>query len=301
MKVLGIALCVVAVASSARADDQLAEAKSLYSAAAYEDALQSLNRVPKTPDVADQVDQYRVFCLEALGRNEDARTLAEQLVSKHPLIELVPDASPRLVAVFAAARRQVLPEKIRETFRTAVAAVEEKDYARAAPELTMVRQLLDASDAAGATDSALRDMRLLVTGFLNLVKSDTNGPKAETTVAAVAPGRPASATVQIERPGPTIYASDSRDITSPVALSQTVPKVPTPLLRQLGNDKRTGVVEVIIDEKGRVEHVRIQKSIHPAYDELVKARAAEWTYRPARAGTTPVKFRKFIEVVVEPN
>jgi len=289
MRVLAFALCAAAIASAARADDPLADARTLYSAAAYEEALQSLNQIPKTPEMAEQVDQYRVFCLAALGREQDARSLAEQILTKHPLLQVLPDASPRLVALFTAARREVLPPKIRETYRAAVAAVEQRDYAAAEPQLNMVKRLLDAADAIGPADTSRHDMRLLVDGFLSLGRMEARSAGADES-AARAP----------DRKPDTIYSSDSRNVSSPVALRQVVPPLPPEIARRIGV-RRLGVLELLIDERGRVEHVTVQRSIHPAYDALLKERAAEWTYRPALVGSTPVKFRKIIELVVEPQ
>ena len=53
------------------ADGDLAEAKSLYANASYEEAIQRLNAI-HDPEHANQVDQYLALCLLALGRSSDA-------------------------------------------------------------------------------------------------------------------------------------------------------------------------------------------------------------------------------------
>ncbi|HWP99424.1 MAG TPA: energy transducer TonB [Vicinamibacterales bacterium] len=56
------------------------------------------------------------------------------------------------------------------------------------------------------------------------------------------------------------------------------------------------MLDVIIDEQGRVESATIRESAHPQYDlELLKA-ARTWTYTPARRGDRPIKYRKTIIV-----
>ena len=59
-----------------------------------EEALSELTRVKSSvaaPDAAREVDQYRAFCLVALGRTAEAEQLAESLVRKDPMMSV--DAS----------------------------------------------------------------------------------------------------------------------------------------------------------------------------------------------------------------
>src|SRR5262245_3902604 len=120
----GIFIIAVVLASRAAmaADDPLVAAKDLYASAAYEEALSALNNVTAsvTPEVARQADEYRAFCLYALGRTKEAETVAEGLIRQKPLSRLdTADASPRLEKLFADVRQRLLPSLIRERFRTA--------------------------------------------------------------------------------------------------------------------------------------------------------------------------------------
>jgi TonB family protein len=72
--------------------------------------------------------------------------------------------------------------------------------------------------------------------------------------------------------------------------------VPTAIASQA---RERGLLEVVIDEQGRVTGLTIRLSIHPMYDSLLISAAREWRYRPATVGGTPVKFRKMIQVSVE--
>ena len=88
MKRLTILLVCLALAGPAAAQDPLSAARDLYAAASYEEALVMLtglrDRNPAATMV-EQVDQYRAFCLFALGRNAEAQKVAESLISKNPM------------------------------------------------------------------------------------------------------------------------------------------------------------------------------------------------------------------------
>ena len=60
-----------------------------------------------------------------------------------------------------------------------------------------------------------------------------------------------------------------------------------------------GLLEILIDEQGRVIGITVRKSMHPLYDAQLMAAARDWRYRPATVGGAPVKFRKLIEIVMD--
>ena len=64
---------------------------------------------------------------------------------------------------------------------------------------------------------------------------------------------------------------------------------------------RDGVVEVIIDETGAVESAAMILPLDPAYNRLVLAAAKTWSYRPARRGGAPVKYRKRVQISLTPG
>ena len=64
------------------AEDSLRIAKDLYAAAAYEEALAMLNRLRDEAAAAEAglaVDQYRAFCMFALGRTAEAESAQSTL------------------------------------------------------------------------------------------------------------------------------------------------------------------------------------------------------------------------------
>jgi len=82
-----IGAVLVAARAGLRAQDTISVARDLYASAAYEEALSTLSRMDgatAAPDVARQVDEYRAFCLYALGRTREAESIAESMVRKHP-------------------------------------------------------------------------------------------------------------------------------------------------------------------------------------------------------------------------
>ena len=62
--------------------------------------------------------------------------------------------------------------------------------------------------------------------------------------------------------------------------------------------RESGLIEVMIDEMGRVESAMVLGSIHPIYDAMLLSASEDWRYRPATVNGQPVKFRKRIQVAV---
>jgi TonB family protein len=60
-----------------------------------------------------------------------------------------------------------------------------------------------------------------------------------------------------------------------------------------------GLLELVIDEQGRVTALTLRAPIHPLYDGLLLATARDWRYQPATRNGQPVKFRKMIQITVD--
>ena len=119
-----IAAFLLLVTAAAAAQDPMSAATDLYAAAAFEEALVALQSVKDKHegDVLRQADQYRAFCLLALGRTTEAESAAEAAVRRDPLATVdARDASPRVVAMFTSVRRRVLPLLILDSYRAACA------------------------------------------------------------------------------------------------------------------------------------------------------------------------------------
>ncbi len=60
-----------------------------------------------------------------------------------------------------------------------------------------------------------------------------------------------------------------------------------------------GVLDVLIDETGRVEAVSLREPVSPAYDPRFSRPPVSWTYKPATFQGVPVKYRKMLQIAVK--
>jgi len=265
-------------------DDPLKTARDLYASAAYDEALAELARVASaaaTPATTRETDAYRAFCLVALGRAAEAQAVAESLVRGDPTLSIdqFPDASPRIATMFAQVRRRVLPQLIKDEYRSARArAVESAPEAQS--QLQHVRDLLGTAEQIGAWDETLSDLRLLVDGFLELAHAaePQNLPEA---AAAAGPAPPTSQPAAVVSPA---------GVVAPAAVFQPQPNVPPELLDLVRRLHRTSMIDVLINERGTVDSVTVTQSVSPAYDKLIVAAARTWRYTPALKDGIPIKF-----------
>jgi len=288
MKVVAAILVVTGLASVVAAqDDPLEKARDLYASAAYVEALAELARVAAsesaTPATARDADAYRAFCLVALGRDNEARAVAESLVRRDPALSVdrFPDASPRIATMFTSVRRRVLPQLIREDYRVARALAAEKNP-DAEARLQHVHQMLDAAQDIGAWDETLADVRLIVDGFLELAHTaeSRNAAAAEATTIAPEPLPPPAA----------IPTSTDAGVVAPTAVFQPQPNIPRALLDIVRQLRRSGKIDVLINEQGTVDEVTVTQPVNPAYDKLIVAAARTWRYKPAVRDGVPIKF-----------
>ena len=268
-------------------------ARDLYASARYEDALALLNSV-KPSDLGEprdirMVEQYRSLCLLALGRNDEAETAIAAVVTADPFYQPgEAEASPRVRTTFADVRQRLLPALATERYTTAKAAYDRKAFAEAESQFRDVLRLLQDPQMNGR----LGDMRTLASGFLDLAAAAAAPPPApkdepiEPAATKSAPTAP---------PEPKIYSSDDQSVKAPVVVRQEVPQVPASI-SSMTRDR--AVIEVVIDEQGRVASMALRARAHPVYDSLLMNAAREWKYKPATLNGSPVKFRKMIQVTI---
>jgi len=160
------------VSGIAGAADDLSAARDLYASAAYEEALAALNRVraagaPATDAFA--VEQYRAFCLLALGRGSEAQSSIEALVMADPLYQPSSEVSPRVRTAFSEVRRRLLPSIIPQQYAKAKAAFDRKDYVAASAGFGQVLKVMaDPEVVQMAGQPPLSDIKTLATGFQEL-------------------------------------------------------------------------------------------------------------------------------------
>ena len=67
------------------------------------------------------------------------------------------------------------------------------------------------------------------------------------------------------------------------------------------SDTFRGLIEVLVDQQGRVADVRMLERIAPSHDKAVTEAAWGWTFEPARLNDQPVRFRHQIQIVLRPK
>jgi TonB family protein len=305
-------LVLVATQVGIGAQDSLSAAKDLYASAAYEDALSTLTRLTEgggaAPDIARQVDEYRAFCLYALGRTSEAESVAETMIRREPMMKLdSPDVSPRLEVMFSTVRKRLLPSLIRERFKTARTALEQKALSEAEPQLVEAKLMIADAEKLAIKDEGLADLSVLVDGFLQLVRSTAEQRQATAQPAAVnmpqeAPAAPAPAPRRTEpapmpASAPRVYTVDDVGVVPPAVVNQRIPAMTPDLVRITKAMNTSAVVEIVIDEKGDVVDATIIKSVNTSFDNIVIGAARRWKYRPALKDGVAVRYVKTLILV----
>lgn len=272
-------------------DNPLTAARDLYASARYDEALAVLNGLPNDNAVADRksVEQYRSLCLLALGRGSEAESAIAAVVTADPLF--MPgeaDASPRVRSAFSDVRQRLLPQIAQTRYAAAKAAFDRKEWDFAAGQFKDLLALLDDPQMNGK----LGDLKTLARGFYDLASAAATPPpepKKSEPPAAAAPAPPAP---RLDK----IWSGDDSGVVLPVIIRQEVPRLPVNIASQA---RDRGLLEIVIDEQGRVASMNVRMSVHPIYDPLLLSAARDWRYKPATVNGTPVKFRKVIQITLE--
>jgi protein TonB len=305
---ISAAIVIAMTGGVARAADDLSAARDLYASAAYEEALAALNhmRAAGAPTTdAFVVEQYRAFCLLALGRGPEAQSSIEALVVADPLYQPSSEVSPRVRTAFSDVRRRLLPSIIPQQYAKAKAAFDRKDYVAAAAGFSQVLKVMaDPEVVQLAGQPPLSDLRTLAAGFQELSTKAIPPPPLQvaprpvvptaTAVPVPAPTPPAPAPAAVAPAPPRIYTSFDTKVQMPGPIRQDLPPFRGPL-----SGASTGALEIVINEKGQVESATIRESVSPAYDRLAVDAARNWRYSPATLDGVPVKFRKLISISVK--
>jgi hypothetical protein len=324
-------LILTASAVSTFGQETMASARQLYGAAAYDEALATLDRLKasSTPATSDghTIETYRALCQLALGRSADAERTIESLVRSDPSFRPSDaEASPRVLSVFADVRRKTVPARAQERYLTGKAAFDRKDYTAALEDFDTVLQWIDAPDlASSAGQPPLSDLRMLATGFRDLTKvamappapvpapaAPAAVPVAPTAAAVATPtstsaansggAQPASKPAALGTPAANAtaavyYKAEDADVTPPVAISQRLPSWPSALPVPLGAASR-GVLEVLINESGRVETARPLRPTVTFFDQRLVEEALKWQFKPATKAGVPVRYCRLVQVVI---
>ncbi len=284
---LSLTYAAVAVPAHAQDADSVQSVKELYAAAAYEDALALVGRVQSDrPD--PELEQYRAFCLFALGRSAEAHTAIERLMAIDPLY--MPDAaeiSPRVQEAFTQARQRALPDLTKRLYIEAKAALERKDRGAA---IMGFEKLLRIIETAPPGAESLSEMKLLASGFLDLSRAIPEAPARIDVPPAAPPAR-------AESPRP---AAGGAIAPRPIAIKQDLPPwSPSDAISQQRDFN--GAVKVRVGADGRVESAEMVQSVHPAYDEALLRAARTWLYEPAKPNGAAVPSDLIIQIQLRPR
>ena len=280
-------------------------AKSLYASAAYDEALTVLDQLSGTPapDDSTSIAAYRVYCLLALNRQDEARVLIERLLHQSPFfVPSADEAPPKIQSIFRDERRATLPKIAKERYVDAKTAFERKDSLTAARQFDELLTLLEDPDLREW--SAAADLRAVASAFRDLARATAApSPASAGPVAARAPaspppdpGRPAE--VPLER-SDRIYTAADADVSAPVPVAQRTPQW-RPTSQEAGQDYR-GVLRLLIDRSGAVESVAMPSGTRPQYDQALLRAAREWRFQPARRQGLPVRYLKVVEIHLAPT
>lgn len=287
---LWLALMVAPASAQVRDNSPLAAARELYASARYDEALAVLDglRSDAAPVVERKsIAQYRSLCLLALGRGEEAEAAIAAVVTADPLFQpSEAEAAPRVRAAFSEVRERLLPQIASSRYAAAKSAFDRRDHASAERQFRDVLVLIDDPQMRGR----LADLRVLASGFLDLSIAALAPPPSPKPEAKPEPAAPPPA------PGPEpnrVYTGEEPGVVPPAIIRQDVPNLPTAILQQV---RDRGLLEIVIDEAGRVTFMAMRSVVHPQYDPMLLAAAREWKYKPATYKGVPVKFRKMIRI-----
>ena len=283
----------------------LGAAKDLYASARYDEALSVLNGL-RLGDGVDRrsVEQYRSLCLLALGRSGEAENAIAAVVTADPTYQPgESEASPRVRATFTDVRKRLLPQIATTRYQTAKASYDRKEWPAAEEQFKLVLSLIDDPDTGGR----LADLRVLTMGFLELSARAAAPPPppppspapapepAPAVKATAAPVEPAPVAVPARPVAGKIYTADDPMISPPTVIKQPIPAVTANVAAM---SRARGLLDIVIDQEGRVINMTIRGSIHPNYDKQLLVAARDWKYKPATLNGEPVPFRKLIQIAV---
>lgn len=291
----GTLLLVLATAAPVAAQQNpLHTARELYASARYDEALLVLNGLRPGPGAVSElksIEQYRSLCLLALGRGEEAEAAIAAVVSADPFyLPSEAEASPRVRAAFSEVRQRKLPEIARERYAAAKATFDRKEYADSERQFRDLLRLIDDPDMG----AQLTELRILVAGFLDLsaaAAAPPPEPRKEDRAAPAPPPAPARPAFPVEH----VFSFEDPGVVAPVVVRQEVPRMPASITSQV---RDRGMLELVIDEKGRVINLELKVRLHPMFDSMLLQAAKDWRYKPATLDGRPVRYRKLVQITV---
>jgi TonB family protein len=266
---------LMATGATLLAQDIVQQARDLYAAAAYEDALAVLSRQQNDKQPLE-IARYRALCLIALNRTAEAEQAIRDILVDDPLYSFN-DAAPRVVEFFARVKRQAIPQLARTLYSDGKSAMDRKSTNEAVRKFEHLLQLTDGADTR---DSVLiSELRLLAAGFLELVRAKSPAEKPT----------PVATTSDVVRPAPARIS-----VTPPVTIRQNLPELPSdPTARMT---EYMGTVQVTISPDGKVEAAEMMTSSDRRYDQKLLLAARTWRYVPATRDGVAIRYEKLVKI-----
>ena len=253
--------------------------RSLYIAAAYEEALAAMP-ADASGTAPRELEQYRALCLLALGREHEAVSAIERLVRANPTYRpSETETSPKMRSMFADVRSKLVPEVAREIYVAAKQAFDAKNLEGAKSAFARTIEIIDS--LPDSDKETLADLRVVASGFVDLLAAQPV-PKPEP---------PAPQPAAVEAPLEYVAPLPVRE-----QLPAWNPPDTTAKLREYN-----GLLRIDIGADGRVVNASMVESTHPLYDAAAVRAAKTWTYKPATRGGRPVASQKDIRVRLVPQ
>jgi tetratricopeptide (TPR) repeat protein len=272
-----IAIVLVASTPVKAADGSIDEAKALYAAASFDNALAVISGLAADASNAPEVLEYKALCLLALGRTMEAQSAVDGLVSTFPaFVPAKEDVSPRFLTLFSDSRRRLLPDVTRKQFAAARELFRAKNLAAAKEQFQAVLDLAD--DPSWRQSSDAEDVRTLASAFIEL--------------ANAAPTAAASRPTTSSAPS-TVIPRQTTQIQPAVAIEQTFPNWrPTDGVTALR--RYAGAVNIRIGKDGQVISATIHVATDPEYDKQLLLSTRSWRYKPAMRNGEPIESDKVV-------
>ncbi|HXE79578.1 MAG TPA: energy transducer TonB [Vicinamibacterales bacterium] len=120
-------------------------------------------------------------------------------------------------------------------------------------------------------------------------------PQISTTVSKPPiAGDPRSVSSSVDDVRSVIYSAADADVRPATLLRPVLPAEPPPDVPP----DQIGTLELIVDENGDVEHVRLISPSNRFHERMLVAHAKSWKFRPAIRDGRPVKYRAVIRLTI---
>lgn len=120
--------------------------------------------------------------------------------------------------------------------------------------------------------------------------NSTRGTKGTNPARSATDARAESLLARTDEPG-RVYSASDPEVQPARLLRSQLPQEPAA-------DARTGFFELLVDESGDVEFVRLISPTHRYQDRILVAAAKAWTFKPAMLHGRPVKYRLSIPIIL---